>query len=68
MVYGVMDHPSVASATVAAVVAVRAAQGLGPVGAHGLVAWDDPGRLLKDLYARGVKIAAFSGQLDPSSL
>ena len=68
LVYGVMDHPSVASATVAAVVAVRAAQGAGPVGAHGLVAWDDPGSLLKDLYARGVKIAAFSGQLNPSSL
>jgi hypothetical protein len=68
LVYGVMDHPSVAAATVAAVVAIRAVRGDGPVGAHGLVAWDNPGDLLGDLYARGVKIAAFSGQLDPSSL
>ncbi len=68
LVYGVMDHPSVAAATVAAVVATRAGRGEGPVGAHGLVEWDEPEALLRDLYARGVKVAAFSGQLDPSTL
>ncbi len=68
LVYGVMYHPSVAAATVAAVVAIRAGRCEGPVGAHGLVEWNDPGSLLKDLYARGVKVAAFSGQLDPSTL
>ncbi len=65
LVYGVMDHPSVAAATVAAVVAVRAGEGRAPAGAHGLVRWDDPKELLSELHRRGVKVASFSGQLDP---
>ena len=67
LVYGVMDHPSVAAATVAAVVAIRAGRGGGPVGAHGLAEWSDPGSILRELHNRGVKVAAFSGQLDPSN-
>jgi len=64
LVYGVMDHPSVAAATVAAVVAVQVGLGHGPVGAHGLAHWDEPEILLTELYERGIKVAAFSGQLD----
>ncbi|MEM7272594.1 MAG: Gfo/Idh/MocA family oxidoreductase [Actinomycetota bacterium] len=66
LVYGVMDHPSVAAATVAAVVATRTARGQGPPGADGLVAWAEPGELLSELARRGIQIAAFSGQLDPA--
>jgi hypothetical protein len=64
IVYGVMDHPSVAAATVAAVVAIRAGQGRAPIGARGLAGWNDPASLLSELYGRGIKVAAFSGQLD----
>ena len=63
LVYGVMDHPSVAAATVAAVVAVSAGRGLAPLGAGGLCDWDEPGVLLSELHRRGVKIASFSGPL-----
>ncbi|MGH1491009.1 MAG: hypothetical protein ACRBK7_16715 [Acidimicrobiales bacterium] len=64
LVYGVMDHPSVAAATVAAVVAIRAGQGRAPIGARGLAGWSDPRSLLTELHARGVKVATFSGELD----
>ena len=64
LVYGVMDHPSVAAATVAAVVTIAAANGAAPSGANGLVAWDNAAELLGELNQRGVKVAAFSGQLD----
>lgn len=63
LVYGVMDHPSVAAATVAAVAAVAAGRGLAPIGAHGLCQWDAPGALLTELHRRGVKVASFSGPL-----
>lgn len=66
LVYGVMDHPSVAAATVAAVATIKTAQGAAPVGANGLAAWTDPGEFLGELNRRGVKVAAFSGQLDPA--
>lgn len=66
LVYGVMDHPSVSAATVAAVTAIRAGLGKAPLGARGLANWPDAGSLLADLHARGVKVATFSGQLDPS--
>ncbi len=64
VVYGVMDHPSVAAATVAAVVAIRAGHGRAPIGARGLAGWNDPASVLSELYARGVKVATFNGQLD----
>lgn len=64
LVYGVMDHPSVAAATVAAVATIQAASGTAPIGAHGLVEWDNAGAVLSELHRRGVKVAAFSGQLD----
>ena len=63
LVYGVMDHPSVAAATVAAVTAVAAARGLAPLGANGLARWDDPASLLSELHRRGIKVASFTGQL-----
>ncbi|MGI9595927.1 MAG: hypothetical protein ACR2QK_07190, partial [Acidimicrobiales bacterium] len=66
LVYGVMDHPSVAAATVGAVVAVRTGLGLAPPGARGLAHWADARMLLTDLYGRGVKVATFSGKLDLS--
>lgn len=67
IVYGVMDHPSVAAATVAAIVAVRAGQGRAPIGARGLAGWSDAASLLSELYSRGVKVATFSGELDLST-
>jgi hypothetical protein len=66
LVYGVMDHPSVAAATVAAVATIAAGRGESPVGAHGLARWDAPGALLAELHRRGVKVAAFSGQVVPT--
>ncbi len=63
LVYGVMDHPSVAAATVAAVVTLAAGRDQAPIGAHGLARWDDPATLLGELHRRGVKVATFTGQL-----
>lgn len=67
LVYGVMDHPSVAAGTVAAVAAIAAGRGLAPLGAHGLARWDDPATLLTELHRRGVKVASFTGRLAPGS-
>lgn len=64
LVYGVMDHPSVAAGIVGAVAAIWAGRNDAPVGAHGLVRWDDPAALLRELHRRGVKVASFSGQAD----
>ena len=66
VVYGVMDHPSVGAAAVAAVAAERVGLGLAPVGARGLVAWDHPELVLSELHHRGVKVAAFTGPLHSS--
>jgi hypothetical protein len=63
LVYGVMDHPSVAAGAVAAVAALAAGRGLAPLGANGLAGWDDPASLLAELHRRGVKVASFTGQL-----
>ncbi len=63
LVYGVMDHPSVAAGTVAAVVAIAAGRQLAPLGANGLAAWDEPVALLTELHRRGVRAATFTGQL-----
>ena len=65
LVYGVMDHPSVAAGIVAAVAAVAVGRGLAPLGANGIGRWDDPAALLTELHRRGVKVAAFSGQVIP---
>lgn len=65
LVYGVMDHPSVAAATVAAVASIAAGRGLAPLGANGLGRWDSAGTLLGELHRRGVKVAAFSGKVAP---
>lgn len=67
LVYGVMDHPSVAAATVAAVVALAAGREQAPIGAHGLARWDEPSALLTELHRRGVRTATFTGQLAPEA-
>lgn len=67
LVYGVMDHPSVAAATVAAVAALAAGREQAPIGANGLARWDDPAALLGELHRRGVRTATFTGQLTPQS-
>ena len=62
-VLGVIDRPAIAAGTVAAVAAVAAAAGTleGP-GAGGLAAFvTDPLPLLRDLWDRGVRAAAFEG-------
>lgn len=61
VIYGAMDHPSVAAATVAAVAAIAIGEGRGPIGADGLAAWDDPRALLGELRRRGIRIATFDG-------
>ena len=62
VVYGAVDHPSVAAATVAAVAADRVLDGRwGPPGARGLATIEDPGSWLADLAQRGVKVATFEG-------
>lgn len=67
VVYGVMDHPSVAAATVAAIATLAAGREQAPIGANGLSRWDDPAALLTELHRRGVRAATFTGQLAPQS-
>ena len=64
IILGVMDHPSVAAATVAALSAIAAAEGRAPNGSHGLAAWSTARQILVDLRHRGVRVAAFGGRLD----
>ncbi len=59
-IYAVMDFPTVAAGTVAAVAAAAVVAGEAPVGAVGLALWDDPFSLLKELHRRGVKVAEFT--------
>lgn len=66
IVFGVMDHPSVASGTTAAVLALAAVGSIDsaerlPVGAFGLSELPDPRPHLRDLRRRGVKAATFEG-------
>lgn len=61
VVYGVMDHPSVAAGAVAAVTAIELLEGRAPVGAFGLAELDDPLRLLRILHERGVRAATYEG-------
>lgn len=60
-IVGVIDHPSVAGATVAAVAAIEAGLGRAPVGASGLGSWPDAKRFLAELRRRGVRVATFTG-------
>ena len=62
-VLGVIDRPAIAAGTVAAVAAVAAATGsLERTGAGGLAGLvTDPLPLLRDLWERGVRAAAFEG-------
>lgn len=59
--YGVMDHPSVAAGTVAAVAALGVLDGSIDVGARGLAEIADPKSFLRELGRRGVKAARFGG-------
>lgn len=68
IILGVMDHPSVAAGTVAALAAVAAGRGRAPVGAGGLAGWPQPERLLRELRERGVRVAVFSGLMDSATL
>jgi hypothetical protein len=62
-VLGVIDRPAIAAGTVAAVAAVEAASGrLSRPGAGGLAALvPDPLPVLRELWERGVRAAAFEG-------
>lgn len=64
VVYGAMDHPAVAAATVATVAALAVAgtiPGLRRPGAGGLAELTDPLPLLRALAERGTKAAIFTG-------
>jgi len=63
-VYGAMDHPSVAAATVAATAVRWIVAGRVPAGAHGLAVLDDSAAFLAELARRGVKAAVFEGSAD----
>ncbi len=65
IILGVMDHPSVAAGTMAAVAAAEAVAGRTPIGANGVAAWPDPKPVLAELHRRGVRVAIFSGLLAP---
>lgn len=64
-IYGVLDHPSVAAGTVAAVVATAVLRGRFSRGASGLAEFAAPGELLAELHRRGVKAARFGGTQSP---
>lgn len=65
VVLGVIDHPSVAAGTMAAVAVDEICTGTVEPGARGLASWPEPKRLLTELRRRGVRVATFSGSLDP---
>ncbi len=57
LIYGVMDHPSVAAGTVAAVASLGILAGEYPAGAFGLSEIEDVASFLRRLHRRGVKPA-----------
>jgi len=61
VVFSVMDHPSVAAGTVAAVSALHLVGGAVPPGAFGLAELDNPLDLLLPLHQRGIRAATFEG-------
>ncbi len=65
IILGVMDHPSVAAGTMAAVAVAETFAGRTPIGANGVAAWAEPKPVLTELHRRGVKVAIFSGVLAP---
>ncbi len=62
-ILGVIDHPSAAGGAMAAVAAEEILAGRVEAGARGLASWPDPNRLLRALWPRGVRVAAFDGTL-----
>jgi saccharopine dehydrogenase-like NADP-dependent oxidoreductase len=61
VVYGVIDHPSVAAATVAALSAIAVSEGRWKAGSFGLGEVDEPVELLRQLHDRGIRIATHEG-------
>jgi saccharopine dehydrogenase-like NADP-dependent oxidoreductase len=61
VVYGVMDHPSVATGTVAAVSAIEVGTGGFPHGAFGLGELESPVPMLRTLHDRGIRAATYDG-------
>ncbi len=64
IVLGVIDHPSVATGIIAAVVAEEVGGGRVAPGAAGMATWPDPAALLRLLWPRGVRVASFDGTLE----
>ena len=67
VIVGVIDHPSVAAGTIAAVAVDQVMAGRVEPGARGLASWPEPNAVLESLWHRGVRVAAFDGALDPSA-
>ncbi len=61
LIYGVADHPSRASGTVAAVAALDLADGNRPFGAFGLAEHPDHLALLHELRRRGIRAETYEG-------
>lgn len=64
IVLGVIDHPSVVTGIVAAVVAEEVGAGRVEPGARGLASWPDAARILGLLWPRGVRVASFDGTFE----
>ncbi|MEM9131438.1 MAG: hypothetical protein AAF962_06530 [Actinomycetota bacterium] len=64
IILGVIDHPSVVTGIVAAIVTEEVGSGRVAPGAAGLATWDDPAALLRLLWPRGVRVASFDGTLE----
>ncbi|MEL7158969.1 MAG: hypothetical protein AAFN30_20580 [Actinomycetota bacterium] len=64
IILGVIDHPSVVTGIVAAVVAQEVGAGRVDPGARGLASWPDPARILGLLWPLGVRVASFDGTLE----
>jgi hypothetical protein len=60
-VLGVLDRPAVAAGAVAAEAVAGVLRGDAPAGAHGMASWPEPTAVLRALWARGVRVAAFEG-------
>ncbi len=60
VVFGVMDHPSIAAGTMAAVAAVAVTERRWPAGWCPVVA-QDPLPVLNDLYRRGLRVSRYVG-------
>ena len=67
VILGVLDHPSVVTGTLTAVVADEILSGRVQPGAAGLASWPDPDRILGLLWPRGVRVARFEGTFETAA-